>query len=486
MTGHLLFSTVVLAVTMLAARFLPLTARTRYALILCGLLKFAIPTAIFDVIPNETIPQPVMRVFGATTAMPIAAAAPETNWLFLIWAAIATLLFARWLLLRARTIHAALRAPAAPSARELEALRRAKQQLGIRSAVDLIRSPICEAPAVLRVIRPAIVLPAHGCDDLTDDELESLLLHECAHIARRDNLATIAQSLATSLLWFHPLVWLASRQLSAAREEACDERVSEGMRGNAAYLDALMKICHQIAAPRTAGASCMASSHLEERIEHLMSYESIRNRAWSHRALVTAMVFLIALTTVAATAPRAGKSSRYGFTYDVQPQRGGEIAFNIQVKQNGNVLREVQLRASANERTTATFDLDNGADVLLAAQGDARQGELQFRVTGDGRVLHEEFLRYNNSHGEKDKIASDEFSGAPINIQLKDAKLTDVMNTFAELTGLDIEVRREAAGVLITTDIVNMPWDQALDKIARDHGLTITVNDKILTVSKSK
>lgn len=488
MIEHLLFSTAVLAATMLAARLLPLTARTRYALLLCGLAKFAIPTAVFDIVPVERVPQPVMRVFGGAVATPVTTAEPQTNWLLIVALAIATLLLARWLLLRTRTITAALRAPAAPSPRELETLRRARKQLGIRSAVDLFRSPLCEAPAVLRVLRPAIVLPAEGCDDLTDDELESLLLHECAHVARRDNLATIAQALATSLLWFHPLVWLASRQLSAAREEACDGKVADEMPRSGAYLDALRKICHQIAAPRTAGASCMASSHVKERIEHLMTYESIRKRAWSHRALVIATLFIVALTTIAATNPQHEKkgSSRYGFTYNVQPQSSGEISFQFQVKQNGNVARQVELGAKPNERASAKFDLDNGADVFLTAKGDAHEGEVQFRVTEGDRLVHEELLSYGKSNGKAKDAAGEEFTGQPIDIQLKDANLRDVMDTFAALTGLDVEVRRAAADVRITTSIVQMPWDQALDKIARDHGLVISVEDKSIIVDKAK
>jgi hypothetical protein len=44
-TEHLILSTIVLGIALLAARLLPLTARTRYAVILCGIAKFAIPTS---------------------------------------------------------------------------------------------------------------------------------------------------------------------------------------------------------------------------------------------------------------------------------------------------------------------------------------------------------------------------------------------------------------------------------------------------------
>ena len=315
MIEHLIVSSVVLAVALAAARFLPLTARTRYVVLLCGIAKFAVPTAVFHMVPVEVIPT-ALRTFGGDAPATIGAQpAPRFEWLPIAWGAIALLLIMRWLLLRSRTVSAALRSPAPASAREVAAVREARAAMRIGVAVDAIRSPICEAPAVLRVIRPVIVLPSQGCDDLTDDELRSLVLHECAHVARHDNLASMLQALATSLLWFHPLVWMASHALTIAREEACDEAVADAMHGSDAYVSALTKVCRAIIAPRTAGASCMASAKIKERMEHLMSYETIKGKAWSHRAILALGVLVIALSTFAATVPESQDKK----SYDGQP-----------------------------------------------------------------------------------------------------------------------------------------------------------------------
>lgn len=106
MTEHLILSTIVLGIALLAARLLPLTARTRYAVILCGIAKFAIPTAVFPLFPTAVLPVALRTLGDGAT---IAATPPSTslNWIAITWAAIATLLFARWLLLRTRTISAA-------------------------------------------------------------------------------------------------------------------------------------------------------------------------------------------------------------------------------------------------------------------------------------------------------------------------------------------------------------------------------------------
>jgi beta-lactamase regulating signal transducer with metallopeptidase domain len=481
MTAHLLVSTAVLSAAMAAARFLPLTARTRYVALFCGLVKFAIPTAIFDLVPIEAVPQP-LRVFGGAAAAPVAQPAAEVNWLLVMWASVALLVFSRWLLLRTRTIAAALRSPAAPSQRELNALRDARKTLGVYAAIDLLRSPICEAPAVLRVLRPVIVLPARGCDDLEDDELRSLLLHESAHVARHDNLATFVQALATSLLWFHPLVWLASRRLSAAREEACDEAVVAAMTQTDAYVSALLKICHHIAAPRPAGASCMASSNLKERMEHLMSYETIRRRAWPHRAIFAAGVLVIALSTIAATAP-APADARYGLRFTVDAETANELNFRFNVMENGKTLFEGELRIEEGKTGSIRRGMSTEGheiDYFIEATGTRQQGQVRFEVREDGKLVEQQLHTYDKNKG----LASPGAGREPVSLNLKNAKMKDLMNTFGQMTGYDVAIDRDAEDVLVTLNVTGMPWDEVLDRIARENGVKISIEGKMIRVSK--
>lgn len=389
MIAHLFVSTVVLAAVLVAVRLLPLTARTRYALLFCGLAKLFVPTAVIPLLPAEAVPQP-LRILGGGGGGAAPVASAGIDWLPLVWGGVAAVVLFRWLLLRRRTIAAALQACSAPSDRELASLREARLALRLPVAVDLVRSPICEAPAVLRVIRPVIALPSQGCDHLDDDELRSLLLHECAHVARHDNLATVLQALATSLLWFHPLVWMASRALTIAREEACDEAVADVMHQHDAYLSALDKLCHAIVA-RPAGASCMANAHLKERIGHLMSYTNIRNRSWSHRGIVAAGLLLIALSTFAGT-----------------PQQTSEPA---------------------------------------------------------------------------SQPAESRYTGEKISLSLKDADLRGLMDTFEQITGIDITVA-EGIEAKVTIEVVDMPWDQAFDQILAQHGLKAVINGKTISVTR--
>jgi type IV pilus assembly protein PilQ len=73
------------------------------------------------------------------------------------------------------------------------------------------------------------------------------------------------------------------------------------------------------------------------------------------------------------------------------------------------------------------------------------------------------------------------FNGEPISLNLKDADIKDVLRTFAELTGLNIAVDPGVRGS-VTVDFVDVPWDQALDLILRQNGLTFMLEGNVMRI----
>ena len=102
-----------------------------------------------------------------------------------------------------------------------------------RKVVDHFRSgsvAICsslrmEVPTAIGLFKPAIVVPAWLIQEATPDELRHVLLHELAHLRRRDDWTNLAQKIVKAILFFHPLVWWIERRLSLDREFACDDAV---------------------------------------------------------------------------------------------------------------------------------------------------------------------------------------------------------------------------------------------------------------------
>jgi type II secretory pathway component HofQ len=83
--------------------------------------------------------------------------------------------------------------------------------------------------------------------------------------------------------------------------------------------------------------------------------------------------------------------------------------------------------------------------------------------------------------------AMEVFSGEPINLELVDANLEDVLVSFSELTGLIFAVEPQAAvdGALdhkVDVLFEGTPWDQVLDEILTNAGLAWTLEGKVLWI----
>ncbi|HUP62777.1 MAG TPA: type IV pilus secretin PilQ [Thermoanaerobaculia bacterium] len=75
------------------------------------------------------------------------------------------------------------------------------------------------------------------------------------------------------------------------------------------------------------------------------------------------------------------------------------------------------------------------------------------------------------------------FTGEPISLNLKNAELKDVLRTFAELTGLNMAIDPDVGGS-VTVDFVDVPWDQALDIILRQNGLTWMLEGNVMRIGR--
>ncbi|MCE3017780.1 MAG: M56 family metallopeptidase [Pirellula sp.] len=97
------------------------------------------------------------------------------------------------------------------------------QLLSLRQKICVQVSNERIGPAVIGWLRPRILLPSFLVDRMDDEALRILIAHEMTHIQRGDLFWTFLQTVAGSLWWFHPAVWIANRQLNLECERSCDE-----------------------------------------------------------------------------------------------------------------------------------------------------------------------------------------------------------------------------------------------------------------------
>lgn len=506
LASHVWSSTVfllaVLAILFLLRR--RLTAGARFSLALIGLAKLALPDAVAgagfrflagDAFPTGsrgTLEVPLQVVAGALRVDLAPAEARLWPAVVLgIWLAVALALILRlaWAHRRLALLAARTILPARP--REVGALERARRRAGARGRIDIARSTLPGAPAVLRVRRPLIVLPVQGCDDLSDDELESLLCHECAHVARHDNLVAGCTSVLCALFWFHPLVWIARRILMIERERACDEIAAGSVEGGETYLAALAKFCHAAIGPELPGISRMATAQLKERMDHVMHYASLKAQAPSSVRVTLLAVAALALFTIASGivgSERAFAQGKEHHPYAIRvtaTRAGGAIAVAGAVRENATqtVIAAPALTLDASRRGSARSSAPGGVQVAFEArpEGDDRLA-VDVTVEKAGAVLQKSTLRVTPS----DAAAADrpqEYTGEPIDLSFTNADLREVLTTFGQISGMQVRIDEAIQGK-VSMSWHNVPWDEALDAVVRENGLTYRIEGTTLHVSK--
>ncbi|SHI60282.1 BlaR1 peptidase M56 [Hymenobacter daecheongensis DSM 21074] len=97
---------------------------------------------------------------------------------------------------------------------------------GLKKSITLLESALVKAPLVAGHLKPVILLPLGTVLGLAPAQLEAILAHELAHIARRDYLMNILQSVAEILFFYHPAAWFITACLRTERENCCDDEAT--------------------------------------------------------------------------------------------------------------------------------------------------------------------------------------------------------------------------------------------------------------------
>ncbi|MEM8909915.1 MAG: M56 family metallopeptidase, partial [Bacteroidota bacterium] len=121
-------------------------------------------------------------------------------------------------------------------------MRRLARQLRMKQHIELLESRLVTVPMVIGFFKPVILLPLGAINSLTEKEVEAILAHELAHIARYDFLLNIVLSLIEVLFYYHPAVWWISANVRLERENCCDDVAVQLCGNSLVYAQALVSL----------------------------------------------------------------------------------------------------------------------------------------------------------------------------------------------------------------------------------------------------
>ncbi len=209
------------------------SASLRHSIWLIGLGAVLLLPGISMVVPRLNVPLLRLDLFSAFRTAAVGAqpaAAPSAiEWsaadTFLVgYLAIALFVFMWQLIGRVYAFVLHTRSEKISDARITGELQRLQAVLGLKNHVQLLCNDQVSIPFSTGYLRPVIVLP-RAAHSWSPSVMETILVHELAHIKRKDILTRIAAQISCCIHWINPLAWYGFGRMIMEQEIACDNQV---------------------------------------------------------------------------------------------------------------------------------------------------------------------------------------------------------------------------------------------------------------------
>ena len=253
------------------------------------------------------------------------------DWLLLLYAVLALFLIARTLLSLLRLVLLTARAHAVTDDHWLQALDRARRQIGFTKSTALLASPEIASPVSWGVLQPKILLNTDAI--ATRADANAIVAHELAHVARADWAKLVLARASVALFWFNPFAWLLAREAHQLREEAADDAVLAAGVEDTAYASLLLSAARLQNKSQLLGAHSVAPARnsLAQRVRRVLD-RGLNRSASGTRWAVAMAVGAAALTgplmtlQLTDTGLAASVSAQEVMTFDLRiPERGPSV-----------------------------------------------------------------------------------------------------------------------------------------------------------------
>lgn len=259
--------------------------------------------------------------------------------------------------------------------------------LGVRMPVQLLESGLVTVPMVTGILKPIILVPASLMANLPPDQVEAILLHELAHIRRRDFLVNLAQSFAETLFFFNPAVLWLSSLLREEREHCCDDMAIGVTQSRKQYVHALVSFQEYQLENDTPYAMAFPGrkNQLLNRVKRIVN-NSNKTLNLTEKAFLVVCIGIILLLSVVVSRPAVAQEMALQQEERVPDATGKEETAEARdteqpVQRMPEPDKQVQETGQATMDVSATEKLTSDPDTFTsAAIYDAYQAAYQEKI----------------------------------------------------------------------------------------------------------
>lgn len=219
-------------------------------------------------------------------------------------------------------------------------------RLQINSRVRLLESAFVKVPMVIGYLKPVILMPAGLLTGLPAEQVEAVLLHELAHIRRRDYLVNMLQNFCEAVFFFNPgMLWISSL-LRDEREHCCDDIALEQTGNKGQFIQALISFKEHALYAHNAAVAFPGKKHqLLNRVSRIIDN---KNKSLERGEKVFVMAGILFLSAVLLTAGMAQLSS---METEIMEEKPAIAVFNTRAFGAGMQLSEPVETDAAIQKT---------------------------------------------------------------------------------------------------------------------------------------
>jgi beta-lactamase regulating signal transducer with metallopeptidase domain len=148
-------------------------------------------------------------------------------------------------------------------------------------------------PLTFGWLDPIILLPLSICNQLTPKEIETILIHEMAHILRNDYVINLFLNIIQALLFFNPIALLMNKEISLQREMACDAYVVQSSEQKLNYMNALVKLAQQLQTKASPNLSMGIFTNKSELLKRVQYFNQINIKSAPSTIIKLGIAFLL-------------------------------------------------------------------------------------------------------------------------------------------------------------------------------------------------
>lgn len=202
------------------------------------------------------------------------------------------------------------------------------EKIELKQLPDLRFGTLKEPACVVTILRPVVILNYDIIHQLSESELQIILVHELTHIKRKHHLFQRIFDFVSILYWFNPLVWIGKNEFAYTCEMDCDNQALKALASQRTIKDYTTAMLRLLELSAVHGKSAYGRMSALGFLMVKQRFINILNRPTKAKQAVCLVVVILCVLITVAVSAAASRAMFYpypAYDYAIHEQSSNSI-----------------------------------------------------------------------------------------------------------------------------------------------------------------